>query len=298
MSTIRKNFTSIWLQQRSLIYVTATNGAAYCDLYNGNTRLARYTLNAEHKVTIDITDYMRAHPTTTSLKVQIAGESAVTVSTPLGGNIDPDGMPIPPNTLMPEWKIVPPAMMLQDIGVDTIFECFGFDGDLDPEYFYDNTSGAQELQQSNKLPAGSAFLQFSVEHDYRARYQLKPLQCGKKYAAVEWIAASGAERRHTFEVVGLKSLIYGTFSLQTLDNSYNVRKGREEAFELLVEGLTAYDLWYYSDILTSSSVKVSFNGVDWYQVEVRGDGQTIPNGDAGEFYKLSIPVNFRRYDAI
>lgn len=298
MSTISKNFTSIWLQQRSLIYVTATNGAAYCDLYNGNTRLARYTLNAEHKVTIDITDYMRAHPTTTSLKVQIAGESAVTVTTPLGGNIDPDGMVIPESTMLPSWKIAPPSMMLQDIGVANIFEAYGFDDYS--TYFTDKTVGRPPYVAagSNEILLGSEWMQIDFEQEYKTRYNLKPLQCGKKYAAVEWIAASGVERRHTFEVVSLKSSIYGTFSLQTLDNSYNVRKGREEAFELLVEGLTAYDLWYYSDILTSSSVKVSFNGVDWYQVEVRGDGQTIPNGDAGEFYKLSIPVNFRRYDAI
>lgn len=296
MSTITKNFDKVWLQERSLIFVTATNGATYCDLYNGTTRLARYTLNADHKVTIDITDYMRAYPSVTALKVQIAGETAQTISTVVGGRINPEHLLAPEHGKI-GWLIAPPSMMLKDIGISTIFECYGYDETEDCE-FTPNGQAASAIARSNSLPIGCTSVDIAESHDVIDTIRIRPLECGVKYAAVEWVSASGVTRRHTFGVKDVKSSFCDTFSLSTIDGSYDTRKGRIEALSLFLEGLTAYDLWYYSDIITSSSVKVSLDGNTWRQVDVTTNSVTIPNGDAGDFNKLTIAVNYRKYDAV
>lgn len=297
MSTITKNFTKVWLQERSIITVYNSTGAAYVDLLNGSTRLARYSFDNSRNAVIDITDYMRAYPSTSSLNVQVSGESAVAVQTPVAGLINPEHLIIPQNSRLPNWKIAPPSMMLQDIGTPIVFEAYGHDDYS--AYFTDKTVGNPEDVQdgSNELPVGSTWLQIEIDQQPETKILLKPLLCGVKYAAVEWISAVGYMKRHTFELIGVKSSTRGDVSLQTADNSFRVLKGRTDGFSLVLGSLNSYDMSYYSDIVYSSDVKVSLDGVTWQSVEVTSNSSQIPDGD-GELGKLEIAVNFRKYDSI
>ena len=155
-----------------------------------------------------------------------------------------------------------------------------------------------EFARAIEVPSGADSVEFLHLEDMLFRYPLKELECGKRYAEVEWVSFTGQTRRHVFEVVKLTEETTNEVSLETLTNEYDVRKDRRVSFSLRLEGLTAYDYWYYSDLVTSSSVKVSLSGTNYRQVQVTAKKSTTPETSAGKPLNLEIPINYARYDTL
>lgn len=156
-----------------------------------------------------------------------------------------------------------------------------------------------EFARAIEIPNGAASVEFWHLNDLMYyRYPLKELECGKRYAEVEWVSFTGQTRRHVFEVVKLTEETTNEVSLEMVTNEYDVRKDRRVSFSLRLEGLTAYDYWYYSDLVTSSSVKVSLSGTNYRQVQVTAKKSTIPETSAGKPLTLEIPINYVRYDTL
>ena len=129
--------------------------------------------------------------------------------------------------------------------------------------------------------------------------QVQPRRCGVIYAAVEWVSATGHTRRATWEVREHKQQTGEQVAIETVTNDYDVRKGREDALTLRLDGLTAFDVWYYGDIVSSSQVRLSLDGGStWQQVKVESEDVTVPNGDGGELQELKINVTYAEYDAV
>ena len=156
-----------------------------------------------------------------------------------------------------------------------------------------------EFAHAIEVPSGADSVEFWHLNDIMYyRYPLKDLECGKRYAEVEWVSFTGQTRRHVFEVVKLTEETTNEVSLEMITNEYDVRKDRRVSFSLRLEGLTAYDYWYYSDLVTSSSVKVSLYGTKYRQVQVTTKKSTIPETSSGKPLTLEIPINYVRYDTI
>lgn len=156
-----------------------------------------------------------------------------------------------------------------------------------------------EFARAIEVPSGADSAEFWNLNDVMYyRYPLKELECGKRYAEVEWVSFTGQTRRHVFEVVKLTEETTNEVSLEMITNEYDVRKDRRVSFSLRLEGLTAYDYWYYSDLVTSSSVKVSLSGTNYRQVQVTAKKSTIPETSAGKPLTLEIPINYVRYDTL
>lgn len=155
-----------------------------------------------------------------------------------------------------------------------------------------------EFARAIEIPNGADSVEFLHLEDMIFRYPLKELECGKRYAEVEWVSFTGQTRRHVFEVVKLTEETTNDVSLETLTNEYDVRKDRRVSFSLRLEGLTAYDYWYYSDLVTSSSVKVSLSGTNYRQVQVTAKKSTTPETSAGKPLTLEIPINYVKYDTL
>ena len=155
-----------------------------------------------------------------------------------------------------------------------------------------------EFARAIEIPSGADSVEFLHLTDMLFRYPLKELECGKRYAEVEWVSFTGQTRRHVFEVVKLTEETTNEVSLETLTNEYDVRKDRRVSFSLRLEGLTAYDYWYYSDLVTSSSVKVSLSGTNYRQVQVTAKKSTTPETSAGKPLTLEIPINYVIYDTL
>lgn len=127
---------------------------------------------------------------------------------------------------------------------------------------------------------------------------VRKLECNRRYAAVRWVSFTGKTRVHTFELRDATQTADEVIKLETLDGTYNQIKGRTDGFKLYLDELTAYDYWYYADVITSSKVEVSLDGTTWQQVEVTTKSVTIPNTSEGKTNKLEIIVNWRNYDAV
>lgn len=155
-----------------------------------------------------------------------------------------------------------------------------------------------EFARAIEIPSGADSVEFLHLTDMHFRYPLKELECGKRYAEVEWVSFTGQTRRHVFEVVKLTEETTNEVSLETLTNEYDVRKNRRVSFSLRLEGLTAFDYWYYSDLVTSSSVKVSLSGTNYRQVQVTAKKSTTPETSAGKPLTLEIPINYVKYDTL
>ena len=150
-----------------------------------------------------------------------------------------------------------------------------------------------------EVPNGAASAEFwHLDAIMHYRYPLKELECGKRYAEVEWVSFTGQTRRHVFEVVKLMEETTNEVSMEMITNEYDVRKDRRVSFSLRLDGLTAYDYWYYSDLVTSSSVKVSLSRTNYRQVQVTAKKSTIPETSAGKPLTLEIPINYVRYDTL
>lgn len=132
-------------------------------------------------------------------------------------------------------------------------------------------------------------------------YTRKTLLCDRRYAAVEWISRSGVVKRHTWEVRDIKDSAINGIELQSRFNAYREAKGYEKTIVLHLDGLTRYDYWYYSDIITSSDVRVALNEVDSdfgdeTRVQVVTKSAEQPN--ANGLYSLDVEVKYRHYDRI
>lgn len=156
-----------------------------------------------------------------------------------------------------------------------------------------------EFARAIEVPSGADSVEFWHLNDIMYyRYPLKDLECGKRYAEVEWVSFTGQTRRHVFEVVRLTEETTNEISLETITNEYDVSKDLRISFSLRLDGLTAYDYWYYSDLVTSRSVKVSLSGTNYRKVQVTAKKSTIPETSAGKPLTLEIPINYVRYDTL
>lgn len=278
--------------------------------------VVKYSIPASKNLDIDFSDLVRLSATgmcsiTQNDENDVVIGSTYTMRWTQEGRINPTAYfrALPPDDMAEtfELAISAPSVMYKRLGnkADPIkFEManggggYQFDtgrvkfpplADVDPIKF----------ARAIEIPSGADSAEFWHLNDIMLyRYPLKELECGKRYAEVEWVSFTGQTRRHVFEVVKLTEETTNEVSLEMLTNEYDVRKDRRVSFSLRLEGLTAYDYWYYSDLVTSSSVKVSLSGTNYRQVQVTAKKSTIHETSSGKPLTLEIPINYVRYDML
>lgn len=287
---------SVWKQDRLVFrYSGETAGSSvgvWTNLHgNYGTPMARYTVPASQVLLIDMTDYVRAYASTLT-KITVYGSVGHEYNITIVGLISPDSVLIPPG-----WgyaKIAPPDYMIAPgAGQSVIAELFGT-----PGYGYSaNPSPAAIVNNGRGVSCSEAFTLTRTGDSRSKQYKMRAQQCGLNYALVEWVSFTGAQRRHIFEVIKTKTSAADAYSLRNINNEYTEIKGREDALTLRLLGLNMYDFWYYSDVITSSNVQVSFDGTNYTRVQVTSKSVTIPDGENTDG-KLEINVNWKRYDAV
>lgn len=309
---------NVWKQTRLLVDVeldagsTATEVSLYYPAHtlgSYGSPLATYKLDNNGKATIDVTDLVRTYaPYNTSESIYIysdlaaSSSDAIEITTNVIGLIPPDGVVIPynPLALSIEAFVVPPSKVIAPFTGNTIIvETYGSGYNYSTGRLVAKPSNnTYNLARSMELPAGTTSFEFWHLADYKiSTTYLQSHQCDRQYAMVEWVSFTGVTRRHAVEIRKAKSTAAVDYSLLTMDNSYNEIKSREDGFSIYMEGLNAYDYWYYSDMLMSSKVMLSLDGTNYTQVEVTSKSVTIPDGNAFDG-KLEIAVNWKRYDAV
>ena len=303
-----------WVQQRNILTLSNFSaGTEYIELtVTGHSELtAKYVVPTSGVLQIDLSDLVRMYESGTFTVTERVGSSS---RQSLSRTWSRSGLIKPESVLIPETEqtngglkllVMPPSVMLKQIGsgtgMQTLFEMYGKDG------YQFMTGRVVMLPSKNTLrfarqiaiePAATAIELWHLEDTLCDHINLRELECGHVYAAVEWTSFSGVTRRHTFEVVKQTSEPINEVQIETINNEYDERKGRRDGFTLKLEGLSRYDMWYYGDILTSSKVRVSLDGTTWRQVQVTGKAIELPTSDEGALNVLEIPVNYRHYDTL
>lgn len=292
-------------------------------LYIDGVLIATYTPDAYKNIYIDLTDYF------STLNIGTTGVNSIQVSTNQSQKIsveynvrglrDPQYMDIPDaftavrfslRNMSQEISIAPPTRWLEPL--------FGLNDSI-VIYRYEISSYlvrllfglsvfdiSSQVLNNIEVPASANAV---ILHLLRSNnilvekrlYNRQTLLCGRKYAAVEWVSRSGMIKRHTWEVRDVKDKSTDRVELMTHFNGYREEKGYETTIVLHLDNLTQYDYWYYSDIITSSDVRVALNEVDAdfgedTRVQVLTNSNAQPN--AHGLYELNVEIKFKHYGRV
>lgn len=323
------NNSNWWLADRLLllVYIRTEFEASDICLRANNTGIGVppysdviiYKPDANKYCIIDLTEIARTYTPNThviELNYGQAGDPqeywATILNTTAAGLINPAGVIIPRHPLGSySVQILPPSRM---IGPFNDFDI------MDTEFFpltfeFRKTSGTWDMTeyipqeqnpvtiQNGSIPLddwATRKIKISLYNggpETEQTYVLLPMNCEKRYAQVRWQSFTGATRIHIFEVIKNQQATKNAYSLLNLAGEYTEIKGREDSFRLYLDGLNAYDFWYYADILQSSKVEVCLGGQVFRRVQVTTGEVTIPDGDGGN-NELEINVKWHDYDAL
>ena len=303
--------TNVYAQERNILTLSAFSaGSVIVELVTTTPAgfSAKYSIPASGILSIDLSDLVRIATTGgfTVTECDANGDAlsaAVLLSWNTIGKISPLSAIIPPFDMEEtnDVRICPPYMILS--GADFVAELL-CEFRAESQWTIDEIdsegepTGGTAQMPSLPIDPGTVFFNLYKTNSPIYARTIKPTECGRRYALVEWVSYTGATRRHVFEIVGVTTETTEEVNVETLTNEYDIRKNRRDGFTLRLENLTAYDVWYYSDLITSSDVKISVDGARWYAVQVTAKKQTIPNSDEGKLNVLKIPVNYRKYDTL
>ena len=314
--TVSYNFADgIWTEQANVLRVriSGASESKTVRLTVGDLVVDYATDNSGH-VLIDLTDIVRGKVAGESVSIQVSCDSdSVSVSANVMGLIDPLEMIIPPCTRYEELQdvivITPPRKWYVPLfGLNDRVETF-----LNPSAVA-YTAGLHYMQgiiqHTEQIAVGSGFVELpadgvgvylqvdSASTSFTTKYKRENLQCGRRYAAVEWISRAGVTKRHTWEIVKVSDNVIGSTEYQSA-LGYDVRKGQEVGLTLRMSGLTRYDYWYYSDIITSNDVRVAVSERDadfGDETRVNVVTKKVVQPDASGTYTLDVEIKYKRYD--
>ena len=272
--------------------------AHFVDYDTPPQNLATYTA-VDGEVIIELTDHARAYASTISYYIlsvyndNLAHYVDYQLNVTVKGLINPAGVIIPFHFGNSYCPIIPPYKMIAPSSGALIAELYSTGAGA-------SVTGNASIQTGNRRITITGDFSFKAAPYGDARkYTIAKRMCGVEYALVRWVSFSGVQRLHTFEVVKPTTAAADNYSLMPVDNEYIEVKGRVDGFTLKMTDLQPYDLWYYSDVITSSKVEVSLNnGTTYNQVQITTKNITLPDGDTKQNGKLEIGVNWKRYDAV
>lgn len=286
---------SVWKQERLILRVVSQEGntvGLWTNLHgNYGNPIARYIVPNSDVLDIDMTDYVRTYPNVTRISVYDGSEKSVQVS--VVGLISPQSVLIPPHALDAFGAVVVPPSKIIIAGVqgdEVTCEFYGSQGTW-------NVTGFATMSSTKRF-IGQIDDYFVLSNGTQSHLYVPILmQPCARYALVRWVSFTGVERVAYFEVRGQKSAVSDAYQLQPIDNEYIEIKGRADGLVLALDGLNAYDVWYYSDVVLSSKVEISLDGGQTFD-RVQVTTREVETPDFVANGKVEISVNWKRYDAV
>ena len=303
-----------WMAERALIKITEAT-------QNGDVRLqvqvkyfkggmwitqidVTYIADDNGNLVIDVSDALRMYKNMFDVRViveDIKQTAKITRKVKIMGLVNPLILLMPESTNLSFQNgqiIMPPQRMLQVL--DTVAECYF----SDPSQFTIANEEGSFVDENKRAIQFNDKLQIArngtIIAEYQSEYATK--QC-RLYAEVEWVSMTGVTRRHTFWVIKPEIEVADKYDLLTTDNSYKEVKGHEDGCTLMIDGLNAYDVWYYSDLAMSSKVRVSiYNGAGYspglVPALITTKKVTMPDGDGGNWGSVEFECKYKKYDAV
>lgn len=306
--SIEYNFKDgVWRAERSLLIFHGAANSTF-NVTVGDVTLQAVT-DAAGYVMIDLTDLFATYPIGDSGSVRCnTGEytPTVSISFEIKGDLSPNSMIIPQNGEIGLYApVIAPAYFLQGLfGVEPQFVLSVGQSVLGNVEYVEYIGGMPTARvfQPNALQAVSVQGE-KIAFRYREDGELicsrmvniRPEQCGRRYAMVQWVSSVGLIKRHTFEVRDVETSVSDSVSLQNNFGGFRELKGTRKGLRLHLSKLTVYDYWYYSDIVTSSDVRVAVSDFDAdfgedTRVKVVTNSVTVPNGSSISDFDVDVII--------
>ena len=297
-TTENKSYLAVWTKQRTFLRVdNRSNESFTLAITSGNTTL-EYLISSDvsgYTETIEVTDIVR---NVDSLRIEIldSGETS-DINVARVGIADPARLAIPCNNAAGEHlATMPPSVIYADGEHTLMLDVVGGS----PVRLNGSTQIApQALLQYMTLPIGAINADSNVTLEYLSakpiawhifwQTKTRALPCDVDSAYVLWKSVSGGNKAALWKVRDKGLNVTESVEFVTMYDGVDVRKSFGSTMALYLDDLSAYDVWYYSDIIASDIVNV--NG---RQVNVTTSSVTYPNGyDRGE---VVVNVEFSNFD--
>lgn len=295
----------VYSKQRTVESVRIERGAvrivlAFKNLQGGDNFTVSYVVDDSNgTIDIDMTDVVRAYPSGFFTVKQYRDNGALVGSSysaewTTGGLTNPERDFIPETTykVKDPVAVTLPSMILA--GGKVVFEVIG------GGFIYNALVKGSMVNISNKtIPPNATRIVVRASRTlviYSA--QLYEQDECKDYVQLRWVSRYGNMKQFTWERRDLKEATDDTLRMMDINTPFNVHKGAMRSLTARLGNLTAYDHWYYADIVTSDKVEMLMPDNVWRQVEVTTKDATTPNTDNGEPKELEIDINYAAYDTI
>ena len=297
-TTESKSYLAVWTKQRTFLRVdNRSNESFTIGITIGSTTLESLTSSSVsgYTETIEVTDIVR------DVDVIIIDlyetDETIDVNVAHVGIADPARLSIPSNSAAGEHlATLPPSVIYADGKHTLMIDVVGGS----PIRLNGSTQIApQALLQYMTLSLGTIADDSNVTLEYLSAKPLawhvfwqtktRALPCDVDSAHVLWKSVSGGNKAALWKVKDKGLNVTESVQFATMTDGVDVRKSFGSTMALYLDDLSAYDVWYYSDIIASDIVNV--NG---RQVNITTSSITYPNGyDRGE---VVVNVEFSNFD--
>ena len=257
-------------------------------LRSGSSIIVFYDYVAGKEILIDLTEYVIANPNPTSEITLHDGSTTATITWQSSGKLFNPNKIQRPSYPLAQFFTKNNAMVYFPNIIFAPSSVFSGDHFLtwSPEENLDfslassggntidrNIYIVETLEEDNSISIGS--IDSKAQYNMQMRQQKDCIQ----YIDIKWecLFQKNAYKKHKFE------LYEQSESVDVSQELYNYKDGglalteksRKKEITLKLDDLNAYDLWYYSDLLTSSNVFALIDG-EWQRIQVITKNINIP----------------------
>lgn len=296
-TTEDKQYLAVWSKQRVFLRVDNQSADFTLAITSGNTTLEYFIFGTTsgYTETIELTDIVRGEDSI--ILEDLENSETVDIDVAHVGTASPDRLAIPSNGAAGEHlATLPPSVIYADGEHSIILDVVGGrpvrlngSAQITP----------QVLRQYMTLSLGAIAANSNVTLEYLSarpiewhifwQTKARAIPCDVDSAYVLWKSISGGNKASLWKVRDKGLNVTESDEFSTMYDGVDVRKSFGSVMALYLDDLSAYDVWYYSDIITSDIVNV--NG---RQVNVTTSSITYPNGyDRGE---VVVNVEFSNFD--
>lgn len=275
-----------YLFERNVVNFKTTK-SVMC-LRSGSSNIAMYNNVANKEILIDMTEYIIANPNPTSAITLSDYSTSATITWQSSGKLfNPNKIQRPnyplaqfftknnarvnfPNIIFAPSSVFSGDHFLAWSPVENLdFSLQSSGGDTIGKEVYI----VETTEEDNSI--GIGVVDNKTQYNMQMRQQKDCIQ----YIDIKWecLFKKDAYKKHKFE------LYEQTESVDVSQELYNYKDGglalteksRKKTITLRLDDLTTYDLWYYSDLLTSSNVFAYVDG-EWQRIQVITKNINIP----------------------
>lgn len=275
-----------YLFERNVVKFKTTKNDMY--LRKGGGNIAIYYNVANKEILIDMTEYIIANPNPTSEITLYDGSTTATITWQSTGKLFNPNKVQRPNYPLSQYftknnaRVNFPNVIFAPSSVFSgdHFLSWSPEDNLD---FYLQSSGGDTIDRDVYIVETQEYDEYIIFGRIETKTQYNMMMRQQKdciqYIDIKWecLFKKNAYKKHKFE------LYEQSESVDVSQELYNYKDGglalteksRKKTITLRLDDLSTYDLWYYSDLLTSSNVFAYVDG-EWQRIQVVTKSINIP----------------------